>query len=302
MANDLEVLSRLLPLKWRSIEVPAVSTTLAFSHRLVEHEQVGVNGAHVEGTGRKSADFTFRVLFRGGISGYTDLYPNRFRQFWDACIDGSVGTLQHPEFGQIDAKVQSFSLVTDSQRRDGHDVDVVWKETIEDGFSLDFSEPSPIDEAIALASQLDTQYNDVEMPEYDDGGGMSLSETLKSLKGQLLLAQLDIVAISAQLSNAIGAVNGMIDMLGSLRDIKSSPAIQSLKSVESALSKLNNTVFPQIAKGTAKKLVLRVAQEASTVARTAAVYGMGLAEFIALNPKTASTGKVSSGEELFVYE
>lgn len=302
MANDLEVLSRLLPLKWRGIEVPSVNTTLSFSHRLVEHEQVGVNGAHVENTGRKAAEFSFRILFRGGITGYTDLYPSRFREFWDACLDGSVGILQHPEFGQLDAKVQSFSLVTDASRRDGHDLDIVWKETIENGSALEFSAPSPIDEAIMLASQLDTQYNDVAMPEYDDGGGLSLSETLASIKGQLLLAQLDIVAISAQLSNAINAVNGMIDLLGTLSDIKSSPAIQSLKSVEAALSRLNDSIAAQVATAVGKRLALRIAQEASTVARTAAYYGMGLAEFIALNPKTASTGKVSLGEEIFVYE
>lgn len=299
MTYELDVLRRLLPLSWRGIEVPCAQNSLEFEHGQVPHYQIGVAGAHVEHTCRHSATFQFRVFFRGGISGYTDLYPSRYRDFLNACLDGSLGPLVHPEMGLLDAKVKQCSVITDPNRRDGYDMDVTWIETVEEGSALELAANSPISEAISLGRDLETNYTTADVPTYDDGSGMSLTQALKSLEGQWMLMQFEVVSMLANIENIIGAINSMIDTLSTSTSPSSSPVSTALKGIIAALAQLENDLM-----GTSKarKVGMKITQRDDTVAAVAASLSLGVSEFFQLNPRFAETGKVPNGSMVFFYE
>lgn len=296
-AFTLDALGTLLPLTWRGLEVPCQHNEVDVKQRTVEHRQYGVQASHVENTGRDSARFSFKCLFRAGIKGYTTLYPQRFRDFFNACLDGSAGKLVHPEFGELDARVDTFKTSYDPNRRDGVDLDVVWIETNEDDFVLEQS--YLMADAINNASFLDNASPAADIPPYDDGSGMSLSETLKSIQGALLLAQLDVAACMAQISNAINAVNDMIDFASGLTNPAASPIVQAAKMVEAALERLLQTLPGTRSVRTVSQ---RIAPKNDTVSGAAASYGMSMEDWFSLNPRTAASGTVARGDIVFVYE
>lgn len=292
----LDALGTLLPLSWRGIEAPCQANDVAVSQRNVKHTQWRVSAAHVENCGRESATFSFRVLFRGGISGYSDLYPTRFREFFNACLDGSAGKLVHPEFGELDAVCDSIRVAYDPNRRDGVDVDAVWSETNESDFVLEKS--YLMASAVSLAAQLDGNFPDVDIPTYYDGTGLSLTEAMKAIQGNLLLAQMSVASVLADVANAINGVNALIDGLSSLADPKASLALQYAKDIEAALNALAERLPGMRA---TRSIVDRVVRRAQTVADAAAFYGMSMDDWFTLNPMTAATGSVKIGDIVFVY-
>lgn len=300
MTSDLDVLSQLLPLQWRGIEVPCAQNSVEFNHRLVPHRQYGVPGASVENTGRNEAKFAFKVFFRGGISGYHGLYPDTFRLFWTACLDPTVGELQHPEFGRLDCRLESFKLDATPERRDGYDVDCVWVETNDTGFSLASAADSPIRTAIQLASDLESFYKVVpDLPAYDDGSGMSLTENLKKIASYKNIVDIAVGDMLSDIANVINAVNNLIDAAeGATDPTKAWPVIESLKAIEAALSQLSeNTGLAPI-----KRVAMRIAQSDMTPGMACAKFSMDLPEFFALNPACAVSGLVAKDSEIFVYE
>ena len=299
MTYELDALGKLLPLSWRGIEVPCAQNSIKVDHSQVAHYQVGVNGAHVEHTCRHSAVFQFRVFFRGGISGYTDLFPSRYREFLTACMDGSTGPFIHPDLGLLDAKVQDFTVVTDPNRRDGYDMDVNWIETVEAGSSLEFAANSPISEAISLGRDLETNYTSVDIPPYDDGSGMSLTDALKSLQGQWMLMQYDVVSMLANIDNMINAINGMLDTLSTSTDPNSSAIATALKGIIAAMAQLEDDL---VGTSQARKVGMMITQRDDIVASVAASVDLGVDEFFLLNPRFAETGKVPTGSTVFFYE
>lgn len=296
MAAALDVLSQLPALVWRDIEVPCQANSLHFAHGQVPHRQHGVDGAHVEETGREPAKFSFRIPFRAGVAQYPDLYPTRFRDFWNACLDGKVGELLHPEFGRVEAKVVSFDFKVDPGIRDGYDVDVEWIETTE-LISLNDSGQGPLNKAISLAGDIDTISGETNPPiEYDDGTGQSLTDSLKSLKGQVLLAQLTAQDLIAAVDNVIGAVNGMIDSAQSLTDPKAWGLVDGLKETElllqDAKAKLSSTT---------QRIAIGITTAVTTVPELAATAGVALDEFLKLNPRMGASKAVASNTEYFYY-
>ncbi len=293
--HPLDELGDMLPLTWRGIEAPCQQNDISVQQRNVEHKQYGVKASHVENTGRDSARFSFRVMFRSGIQGYGGLYPDKFTKFFDACLDGSVGKMQHPEFGELDCKVDNFKVNYDPNRRDGVDIDVTWIETNEGAYVLEQS--YLLSEAVYAAAALADV--DVEIPPYDDGSGMSLSESLKAIQGAQLLAQLEVSALLASVSNAINAVNSMIDTLSSLADPKASIAMKYLKDIEASLAAFSKNL-PGANK--VRNVTDKIAMRAMPINEAAMLNSMSMDDWFALNPMTAATGEVKPGDVFFVYE
>lgn len=307
MPHPLDALARLLPLSWRGIEVPCQQNGLRFNQRLVEHKQHGVSGAHVENCGRDSARFSFRIPFRGGISGYTDLYPSRFRQFWDACLDGSVGVLVHPEFGSLDCKVESLNLVYDPNRRDGVDVDIEWVETIEGDISLETAANSPINDAIKLAVNLETILTKPRIPKPNEKSLFEqIRSTVKSIKegiakinGQIQLAQYSVVSVMADIEGVVNAANDLTDTAAKLTDPDSSAIYNEGLAIVAAMQKLGEKL-PSAAPS--KTVTQKVLTKLTAVVDAASQFSMSLNEFFALNPTAALAETINPGTILFVYE
>lgn len=296
--NPNDILAHLLPLKWRGIEVPCTVNDVDVNHNLVEHNQYGVSGGEQENTCRKSARFSFHCLFRAGIAGYKNLYPTTFRDFWNACCDRTTGPLQHPEFGLIDCKVASFKIAYEPTKRDGLDLDVVFVETIEKGISVDLTAASPITYAVWLAGDLETISTFIEVPEYDDGSGLTLKEALAKIKGTISLAGMSVSNMLSDIQSSINAVNGMLDMLNTSTDVKSWEAIDILKQIESSLEM---TAEKAATLTTNKTIEIKNVAVGGIPSVVASQFAMSIEDFYKLNPMLAIYDTIPVGLQVFVY-
>jgi hypothetical protein len=294
----LDALGGLLPLLWRNIEVPAQVNSITANQRCVEHKQWGVAGAHVENTGRDSARFPFRIPFRGGISGYTDLYPSRFHDFFNACLDGSAGKLQHPDFGELDARVFGEIHVNyDPARRDGVDLDVTWIETNENGYTLE--QVGIFADAIALAGDLESRYGailSVKYPNVDNR--LSLGEAMGKIKGAMSLGLMGIQGALAQIEGLINTLNSVIDLMNTVSSPEAWAATDIAKSIESVLAKLKMDL-PGLS--ATRKIDIKVNPKEEPCANAATRYGLSLNDFFALNPMYGGPGVVPAGGLVTVY-
>lgn len=298
-SGPLDILAKLRPLSWRKIVVPCQANGLSFTHGHVHHEGFGVDGAPVEPTGRKNAKYSFRIPFRTGCGDYPNLYPTRFRDFWNACVDGSVGELVHPEFGPMDALVESYAMSVDPNLRDGYDVDVVWTETTENERGLADASRSTIYGAITLASDLEKLSGYVNPPvKYNDGSGMSLTSAMKKLQGIVQQAQFSVDNAMAQINGILAGLNSMIDTCNSITDPNAWGLSRGLKQLTALMvegqDKLNNSKAK-------RRIQFIIAQAQIEVSQAANGASMALDEFLKLNPRLALTKTIAKNREYFIY-
>ena len=297
--QDWEVLSQLLPLTWRGIEVPCVSMNSAGSNRLSEHEQYGVPASDVENGGRKSATHTFEIPFRRLLFNFVDLYPRIFRQFLKAVLDTSVGKLQHPEFGLIDCHVATWSFTWVGTKRDGCDLQVTFKETNELGLTLEKAAPSVVD-AQQLALDLIILMQEANPPiKYEDPSGLTLAEQLAKVASLKLLAELEIASALAEVQRVVDGVNGILDMVGSIGDPNASAMYQAGGGIISSMEKLSSSLGTS---GSSKRIGQKINDKERTVAEASAFFKMDTGSFYALNPKAALSGTVQRNQTVLVYE
>ena len=294
--QHLDILRQLPPLVWRGIEVPAQTNSVRFDHGLVEHRQHGVDGGHQENTGRGSMVISFRIPFRVGLYEYEDLYPTRFRDFWNACLDGTVGTLAHPEFGEFDAKVASFTLTVTPERRDGYDVDVEFRETTENDVTAADNPLGPIANAISIMAAVQPSFPVLlPTPEYDDGEWTDPLQALKQLEGSLKLLEMSVAGKIAKINNVIGGVNSMIDTVNDATQPETWEVSDALKEVWANLQEAKENISPS-----QERIDFVVAPREVEVKSAAAAAGMDFDEFLQLNPKLSRVQTIASGEEYFV--
>jgi hypothetical protein len=299
--SQLDILSRLMPWSFRHIQFPAMTSDFSFGHRLVEHKQHGVAGAHIENTGRNAIRFSAKIPFYASIGDYSDLYPGKYREFLNAFLDPSIGPLQHPELGVVDVRPGELAVHTDPNKRSGYEVDASWIETNEDaGEIFKVSPNGMIDEAITLSQSMEDAYNKVPQPpdKFDGGNGLSCSEMLKSLKGQFMLAQMEIGALVGQIGSIVNALNSLIDAFSLSGIPEAWPVLEYAKDVESRLNSIVESL-PSLKK--VKKVDLRFSPIEEPLGESAARFSMKLEEFVALNPRYAASGTVPSGGDVWVY-
>lgn len=301
MANNgpkhaLDALGAMLPLKWRGIEVPSQVISLTGGQRCTEHNQYGVQGGITESGGRSSSKFAFRIPCRAGIVGYKDLYPLTFRSLVDALLDSSVGPLQHPEFGELDARVfGDFTISWDPNKRDGADIDATFIEHV-DGRGLEGAGFNA--DQFGVVGTLEAQARDLGV-EADDGSGSSLTELANGIAGRLALAQLSVQDQLTKIANLADTINNMVDALESIASPSAWGVSDGLKNLLASLDSLAKEVAPP---GKRKRIATKEAVDTASVSTVASRWNMSSDDFLALNPSVGLTGKVKAGEEFFVFE
>jgi len=296
---DYDILSRLLPLKFRGIEIPALANDLELNHNLVEHNQYGVSGGEQENTCRKSVRYSFRCMFRNGIGWPKPLYPGVYREFWNACADRATGPMIHPEFGYQEVKVATVKIHYDPTWRDGCDLDVVWLETIEGGMSIEMSASSPISYAIGRAGDFDAIKGNISpVPVYSDGSGDSLLTALKKIQGAALLFQLGMADLAASIENVANGVFGMMDTLASVGSPSAWEAHDILSDVAASLLETTDALGATM---TRKKIDIRTTKMAAPATQLAMLYSTPIEDFFKLNPMLATMNPVPPGTDVFVH-
>lgn len=197
--NDL--FAQLKEFVWKGVSVPIVDTELEIRQDLVIHKFADRNGAYVEGTGRHPVQITARIPFINYIfSGKTEtwpqgnLYPYQWRLFLKACLDGTSGTLQHPELGPLTCKLDLARTTWTGAVRGGVWVSATWIEsddTQADQLGQDLSAASPIAQLVSSADDLD--------------------ENIAALQAAVSLQQNPVPALQFSFSQLAGFISGTID-------------------------------------------------------------------------------------------
>lgn len=163
----LDLFAQLKEFQWKGVAFPCVETGLDVRQDLVVHKFADRNGAYVEGTGRHPVQITALIPFLNTI--YTgknetwaqgNLYPYQWRFFLKACLEGTSGTLQHPELGNLNCKVELAHTDWKGSVTGGVWVHATWVEsddTQADQLGQDLSDKSPIAQMMSSADGLDEQ-------------------------------------------------------------------------------------------------------------------------------------------------
>lgn len=197
--NDL--FAQLKEFVWKGVSVPVAETELEVRQDLVIHKFADRNGAYVEGTGRHPVQITARIPFLNYIyAGKNEtwaqgnLYPYQWRFFLKACLEGTSGTLQHPELGPLNCKIELARTTWSGPVRGGVWVNATWIEsddTQADQLGQDLSAASPIAQLISSADDLD--------------------ENIATLAAAVSLAKNPLPPLQFSFSQLAGFISGTID-------------------------------------------------------------------------------------------
>lgn len=136
MPADANIFQTLQQFSWRGLPLPLIESEVTISRDLVEHKFPDNDGAHVEDTGRDPLQISAKIPFDNFISPGNnetwpkgDLFPNHLGKFIDTLSDKTTGTLTHPLFGAVQAKIKTAKVPIDGSKRGGVTVDCEWIES-----------------------------------------------------------------------------------------------------------------------------------------------------------------------------
>lgn len=303
MASKINVGRSLLIPAFRGIEFVPTTWDFSFDQAHAPHLYPDRDAGFIEGVGRNPSKHQFTALFRNGISGQKDvLFPTRWQKFIAACADRTTGVLNHPTLGNLKVKCASCSTKWDPNRADGVDVDVSFVETADEEESNEiFNKASPIAAALAGAADLDAAVADVApVPTYPESLSPSALESMKALSGAVDQFKRGVGNIGAAIDTAIGGFQEFGETLSSIGELGSDPnvarALRSLSRCSDALVNLSLTVT---SKG--KPITQATTQNDSAADAVAAFFGMGLDDFLRLNPRAASKPRIPRSTVVFVF-
>jgi hypothetical protein len=311
--NDL--FDKLLEFKWNGVSVPVEDFDLEIRQDLVIHRYADRNGAYVEGTGRHPVQITARIPFLNTIyPGQQEswppgaLYPQQWRLFVQACLDPTSGTLQHPELGPLNCKIDLARTTWNGKVRSGVIVQATWVESDDTQASQlesDLLSVSPIGIMQESSSDMDAnvatlqaavtaQQNPLPPLEY------SFSDLANIITGVLDYPSLVEMEFEGGLDNVIFQCNQIreaIDLDSSVIGPMAWPLINEAEQMKD--SAYNLALQPSIT-GTRPILSTPLSKDA-TAAQAAYLVGANIDDFIILNAQLLSLTVIPSGTPVQYY-
>ncbi len=311
---QFDELNKLLPFSWDGIDAPLLELQTTYSRDVVSHKFVNVGGAKLEDTGRNPIMISAQIVFvntisPGGNEGWTQgtLYPNVYNQYLMSLLNSqdsqTTRILSHPELGDINCKVITFSTQLIGNYRGGA---IISAQFSEDG--LDNSRPQ------TLFVQLSKINNNI----------VTLQDQLANLSPDPLALQLQPVALGLTgLLNSIkaiidtGALIGL-DALGSLQQIsyRCNTIIESVHLANNMIyAKVQDTAYMvradsvYMAEALKKSIPIQANQKTSiyinktitTLASLAQLLANSVSDLMNLNPQLLATPLVASGNQVVYY-
>lgn len=290
-ADSNALFASLLPMSWRGIHFPYVSTEIELRQDLAIHKVADKNGAHVEGTGRAPYQFTARIPFLNNLSRgaaeqwQSPLYPDAWQAFFDACSDRTSGTLGHPQLGPRNCKCETARTTLDANVRSGVYVSVTWIET-DDGVvttQTSTATTSPTASAQLACDDLDAQFASI------DPAIVPQLPSLPFTFGSLIFAVRGAVDQTTLLQKQFfGRVDNIIYQAQALEDsldraVNASalnwPMLDAAERAKSACYDLKSTQLQK-----ARPVGLFTVLKDSTLAQVSAMIGASIADLMILNP------------------
>lgn len=270
-------------LKWRGIEVPVAERRVGFEQELARHKFAYRDDELLESLGRRNWRFEYTIPFREDIDKgpYRNLYVATFSTFLQACRDRSEGQLEDPVLGQYAARVESLSIQTDINRRDGEDVQVA------------FVHSPALDEIEATGSTV----SGLPGREIIDELGVDIFDQIGRIG-----TQISVYAnrIDATLAAYEAKIDKVIDKFVAFNEAANNP--QNMPIIRSALRAKDAVERARYRSATqGMTIVAQVIDHDSTVTALASYLRMTVRDLLMLNPKLP-TPLVPSGSTVFYYQ
>ena len=150
-------------------------------------------------------------------------------------------------------------------------------------------------------NDLDAAVADVSPePSYPESLSPSALETMKALSGSVDMFKRGIGNIGAAIDSTLGGLEQFADTLASVGELGSDPniakAMRSLSRCSDALLNLSLTVT---SKG--KPITQAITQNDAAADTVASFFGMGLDDFLRLNPRAASKPRIARNTSVFIF-
>lgn len=310
--NDL--FAQLKEFQWKGVAFPSSEDDLEIRQDLVIHRFADRNGAYVEGTGRHPLQITARIPFINYIYSSTNetwpqgaLYPYQWRLFIQACLEGTSGTLQHPELGPINCKIDLAKSTWSGKVRGGVWVQATWLEsddTQADQLGQDLSNASPIGNLTATADDLDENIETLAAAIAAQSNplpplGFAFADLATALVGVIDTTTILQKEYQGRVANVIYQANEVQDALDRSPVIgpMSWPIYQGLQRIKDAAHAAQ--AQPAIA-GSAPVLTKAIAKD-MTHAQAAMFVGADIGDYIVLNAALLGTAVLPAGTSVSYY-
>jgi hypothetical protein len=311
-----DLLGSLSEFSWKNVPFPVEETELEVRQDLVIHRFTDRNGAYVEGTGRHPVQITARIPFLNQIypAGQETwlpgtLYPYQWRLFLIASLQGTSGTLMHPELGPLNCKIDLAHTTWKGSVRGGVWVRATWIESDDsqaDQLGVDLSVQSPAENLTISAGELDAAIATLldavaaqQQPPALTELQFSFSDLAFAVTGVIDTTTLLQKQYQGRLANLVfqaNEVEGALDrspLMGPL----SWPIFQSAERVKDAA--YNAQAQPTVASG--PPVLVAAIQKDSTLAQAALSVGADITDFITLNFPLVAAPVIPKGTRVRYY-
>lgn len=300
------VILSLAPLRWRGIALYVSQIETPFSHRQIERPYPYVDVPGHDHTGFNGVQVTATIHFLNTIE--PGMHPDKWLAFRDAIFDGSSGPLEHPDVGEITARVTEGSLTITAQSTAGVLCRVTWAQTrdeVED--EVTFGTPGGQSEESADAA--DEALAELELTYPDGEPDTSLGDTIGQIEG-------GIFSLGQELGGAINQAKGLctkhldaLDLMGQafrwappeVRDaIAGDPARavaeEALLTLFDSLGKLGSDAATK-----ARPVNVFLVKSATALPALAIALGNTVDELLTLNSGLAASPTVPAGSKVIHY-
>ena len=301
-----QVVLKLAPLRWRGIALYVSEIVTDFSHSQVERPYPYVDVPGHDHTGFDGVKVTATLHFLNTIE--PGMYPDRWLPFRDAVFDGSSGPLEHPDVGEITARVLNGSLRITAQSIAGVMCSVTWVQSRDEvsdviGFGI------PGGESEENAEAADEALGELTLV-YPDG------EPDTTLDGMVSQIESGIFSLGQEINGAVNKAQGLInkhldalDLIGQTWG-PSDPAGRNRNAgnparavAETALLALYDNFGKRASDQQQKARPVSVffLQAQTPLPSLASALGNTVDEILGLNPSLASSPTVSAGAKVVHY-
>lgn len=308
--NDL--FGALLELQWRGIGVPYSRLETEVRQDLVIHKFIDRDGAYVEGTGRHPLQITARIPLLNGLTRGTQetwssglLYPGTWRALFVASLDRRSGTVQHPELGPLNCKIETLKSVWDANVRSGVWVDAAWVESDDTGVDLqqDLAQPSPLANIATNANDLDAQIASInpklvpQLPPLQ----FTFTQLSNAVRGAFDAATIMQKQYGGRLDNILYQC---AQLQGSLHQLDQAANANALNwPIFQATERMKSAAYAakQYLLGKGRPLGTYVLPKAMTLAQVAAQLGASIQDIMQLNASLLGTPVLTRGTSVSYY-
>ncbi len=310
--NDL--FAKLKEFQWKGIAFPSAEDDVEIRQDLVIHRFADRNGGYAENTGRHPIQITARIpflnqIYPGGKESWPAgaLYPYQWRLFIAACLDGTSGTLQHPELGPLNCKIEIGKTTWSGKVRGGVWVQATWIEsddTQANDVGNDLSNATPQALLVTSSSDLDATIATLQAAVTAQQNPLPPFQFSFDDLANFVIGVIDIPTLMQKENQ--GRIGNLIYQADRVQDaVQESPLFgpmlwpmfQAATRIKDAA--YNAALAPAIAGG--KPILTKQIAKDSTLAQAALFVGSDITSFIVLNYALVSVPVLPAGTTVRYY-